>query len=542
MEQIIKKCELELIWGKPPKDTEFAKELTYMKDFWEGNYNLILESDLVENVFSNSPSHNSEKASISDILSQNLVNYSKHNSTLPKQLELLCIGIASLQAFLQSNWTGPKYNPEKNGIFLWLAKCVPQSEQVKSLAETIASSLTVDGEGICSSVLFPELLLLAETIFNSSVFDIPSVEWWLMRCLYIHQQILDEYSPTLQEKLFKLANNIAESSWVVSDNKLQSLLCLEVARIHLHYGHVNVSEKEICSSLKLLNLEVNLIGAMGKRTQYQTKELSQLTIKLNVDSTVERNEGEGGPIVVPKDITLEDDVQLPQIAFSNKSDGDFPDLTPLEQATLVSVFVQKKKSQAKDKLQKEELMPYLRCVLSRPKVWSIQLAALLFRSRLECDHRRTIERALVQMQALMNCDTNPTPIPYRFHLFYCSYAPPQFVIASECASILFSVGSVQSALDIYLDLQMWEEVIVCYNNLNLRHKSAEVIKEQLKKGETVKLLCFLGDATDGSCLCLVKNGTKRASPTLSSHCKSTVSKCQCGSGWGTLPSWSTSGK
>lgn len=38
--------------------------------------------------------------------------------------------------------------------------------------------------------------------------------------------------------------------------------------------------------------------------------------------------------------------------------------------------------------------------------------------------------------------------------------------------------------DWMLRLEAWEEVIVCYTLLELRHKAAEIIKERLKEKET----------------------------------------------------------
>ncbi|CAB0015795.1 unnamed protein product [Nesidiocoris tenuis] len=244
-------------------------------------------------------------------------------------------------------------------------------------------------------------------------------------------------------------------------------------------------------------MEVNLTGALGRRTQFQRHDVAQLMINVKID----RSEGEIvseqiADQAFPKDVLLNDDTRLPQVAFTNAGDGVYPDLLPIEQVALIAVFVQRKKSQAKDNIQNDELLPFINCLLSHPKVWSLQISTLLFRSRIECEHKRTIERALLQTQELMALDANPTSVPARLSLFYCSYAPPSFIIASECGSILVALGSMQSALDIYLKLFMWEEVITCYNYLKLRHKAAEVIKEQMKKGETVKLWCSLGDATD----------------------------------------------
>lgn len=80
---------------------------------------------------------------------------------------------------------------------------------------------------------------------------------------------------------------------------------------------------------------------------------------------------------------------------------------------------------------------------------------------------------------------------------YSSALAPFWVTEGELVSLLLSMGSVKAALDRALKIQLWSEVIVCYNRLNLRHKSAEVIQQQIEeKGESAHLFCLLGDATD----------------------------------------------
>jgi hypothetical protein len=58
----------------------------------------------------------------------------------------------------------------------------------------------------------------------------------------------------------------------------------------------------------------------------------------------------------------------------------------------------------------------------------------------------------------------------RHHYFFCSHLPPHWKVETELADLLVSLGVVKSALDIFLRLQLWEKVIMCYNLLNLRHK------------------------------------------------------------------------
>lgn len=61
---------------------------------------------------------------------------------------------------------------------------------------------------------------------------------------------------------------------------------------------------------------------------------------------------------------------------------------------------------------------------------------------------------------------------------YTSRLPPRWRLQKELGSILMSLGATKGALDLYLKLECWDEVIVCYNMLQMRHKSAEVIKKR----------------------------------------------------------------
>ena len=85
----------------------------------------------------------------------------------------------------------------------------------------------------------------------------------------------------------------------------------------------------------------------------------------------------------------------------------------------------------------------------------------------------------------------------RLAFMYASRFPPWWEVERSLCSLLQSLGSTKSALDVALRLRAWEDVIHCYHQLGLRHRAAEVIREEMaRKGETPMLLCMLGDATD----------------------------------------------
>lgn len=60
---------------------------------------------------------------------------------------------------------------------------------------------------------------------------------------------------------------------------------------------------------------------------------------------------------------------------------------------------------------------------------------------------------------------------------------------------MISLGMVKSALELYTQLGIWNEVIVCYTILELKHKAAEIIQQEIDKKPTVELYCLLGDVT-----------------------------------------------
>mgnify|MGYP007016977776 CR=1 FL=1 len=59
---------------------------------------------------------------------------------------------------------------------------------------------------------------------------------------------------------------------------------------------------------------------------------------------------------------------------------------------------QTQKSQPKDSLADEELQPLIHCILEQPKIWSFRTTTLLLRSKLESNHKRTVERSMMQVQ------------------------------------------------------------------------------------------------------------------------------------------------
>ncbi|XP_063230789.1 tetratricopeptide repeat protein 27 [Bacillus rossius redtenbacheri] len=477
--------------------TEFEKEALSVLGFGGGgktscdctqeNFDL-LNSTVSKKIFSTGLKRNAdEDETLDNRIQKSVRSYMEDGSV--DMLAVAAVGVASLQLFVQSNWTGPPLRADR--LLPWLGQDRPPESEV-------LGSLVLDGEGVHSAVRHPLLLLLARGALGECARARPcplGVRWWWQRCTFVHQQVLDEYSVTLHGTLMALLDETLAGDLETLREDVRTAYRLEAAQVCLYYSQVLPAKLHVDAAAQECGLQLELKGALGKRTKFQEKAVAQLKLQVSVERP--NSVLPIRPQFLPKDLNLDDEVRLNQVNFLNEADGEYPVLTPLEQAVVLSKFIHTQKSQPKDKVAEEELLPYLSCLLANPQSWSLQMAALLFRSRLESSHSRTVERSMMQVQELAGCLEAALPtFGLRASTLFVSYLPPHWRIQADMANLLFSMGNVKSALDIYLQLDLWEEVVNCYNLLQQRHLAAEIIREKLNAGETVKLWCLLGDATD----------------------------------------------
>ena len=413
-------------------------------------------------------------------------------------LETCSTGVAALQLFVEANWTG--WNCPENVQ-------VPLLNVNSNLLES--EIICVDGESIPTVVKFPELILLARLIFSSKTKSVLNKNWvylwWKFRSVWIHQQTLSDRTETLHEEALALIDQITENEeWQARSRRDETLAVnlfvrfqLEVGQFHVHFFDVAKLEECIKVCCEKTGLEYQETGAMGKRTKFQQHDLAQMTLDISSrDKEVSKTENKD----LPLDVKLDDEVRLEKVKFADRDSEKNFNLDVLDQAILLSAFFLKLKVQPKDSLTQEEVMPYLEPILtSKTTSWAMKMSALLSRSKLESDSRRTVERSMLQIEELVDSVRLPKAEAShhdRLQFLYCSNLPPFWDLEHVLCKALQSLGSTKAALDIALRLELWEEMIHCYHMLQLRHKAAEVIKKRLEKKETPLLFCMMGDATD----------------------------------------------
>ena len=93
---------------------------------------------------------------------------------------------------------------------------------------------------------------------------------------------------------------------------------------------------------------------------------------------------------------------------------------------------------------------------------------VMIRCKLEQHSRRRVERAMRQYDVLVNGASTENSSPHisaRIGLFYSCKVPKIWSLQRDLAGLLLSLGLTGEALDVFQKLEMWEDVIACYQRM-----------------------------------------------------------------------------
>ncbi|KAH7128225.1 hypothetical protein B0J11DRAFT_613479 [Dendryphion nanum] len=439
--------------------------------------------------------------------------------------------VAALYAFLQSTATGPPL-PFVSAETLFPSNVSSNKSKLANLRQQLVASLSTDGVAAYKLTPNVELLSLAETILICPPIqkNVTASTWARLRARFIHQRLLSEVASSIQATIYEDLDALsalilgAEQPHVVPDLRVHFLL--ERAAINTHHGFDKKARADLDQATSERKFEFALTGLMGKRTKYQQKDTSQLLVLAkSADSTAN---GTSDPISKPTNLDLNDDTLLESISFTEgasstdiKSDSNLPAslssldpadqplLDPLDSIILLSLASSITNTNPADGLTREETIPYATRVLEGGSSnWQVYTQALLVRSRIEGYKTRTMERGLLQLQALVDqviadtgsVESNITtessdapatsflpkakegesaPVSDRLTYFFSLASPSRWDLEAELASRWVHVGGLRSALEIYERLEMWAEAALCWAATEKEDKARRMIRRQL---------------------------------------------------------------
>jgi tetratricopeptide (TPR) repeat protein len=450
--------------------------------------------------------------------------------TLQYRVHLLwAVAVASLNAFVQSTVTGPPLSYKPADV-LFTNDISGDAAAVRKIQQELIASLSLDG--IAAYKLTPniELLCLADTILINPIFQkfIELSAWARLRVNFTYQRLLSEPAPSLQNTIYDDLKTVEK---LVQDSKgnqdipdLHSSFLLERAAIHTHHGLDKQAKADLDQATAERKFEFALTGLMGKRTKFQQKDTSQLLVlakSAGSHSKATATEASG-----PKALELNDDTLHETIQFTEKvASMDIQDesklppslaeldpakqplLEPLDSVILLSLAESIKNTNPADGITREQTIPYAERVLEGGSSnWQVYTHALLVRSRIEGYKTRTMERGLLQLQALVDqviAETSgestsdaetgekvtaflpgakegeSAPVEDRLRYIFALCSPSRWELEAELAARWVHIGGLRSALDIYERLEMWAEAALCYAATEKEDKARRMIRRQL---------------------------------------------------------------
>ncbi|KAL6871258.1 hypothetical protein J3F83DRAFT_734801 [Trichoderma novae-zelandiae] len=509
------------------------------------------------------------------------------SSTQHSSAELLTIGLAALDAFLQATVTGPVLPAKESNQVEKLFVNAWNSSHAESRGSAVALHqlrraclryLEVDGVVPYAYIPYLELFSLAKYILVHSLvaeskdtFELPSSEqtstkhslaWEKLRVNVWHYKIITQPSlgsssnfnkssqwsevPTLatqisseidvvREKLLGTEVWAAEETWAREE---KALFLIEAANNYILLGRYDKAKEALKEAAKTTGVTYALSGALGKRTKFQEHSLSQLVVfaksASEEEDAGESKEDDDEVVAKPDALKLNDDTLLEEIQFTKEavkdtaavetlppalaelSPDDQPQLSALDEMILLTEATIKDAFSPVDSLTSEQILPFAVRVLTDKSVnWQIYTQALLVRSRIEIHRSRTVERGVLQLQAVADQiltdttfstptkddeeknesdstdvpaiqvtapgqaaapvdESKPTtflpaatnsesaPAHVRLRYIHALSTPPRWHLESELAYAWAGVGSMTSALEIFKRLKLWAEVALCY--------------------------------------------------------------------------------
>ncbi|GBG32346.1 Tetratricopeptide repeat protein 27 [Hondaea fermentalgiana] len=382
--------------------------------------------------------------------------------------------------------------------------------------------------------------------------------WWAARSAVVHQETLeakDAAAPSLEQEAERgFRRTLRAVDLMYPDDKLLlASVWIECGVARHKFKAADRAKQAFAEAKEAAQLNIQMTGALGKRTKFQRQEKTQL-ILLAASSTTKQPspsesasatttsaavtppsssssssapapvEGEEDPsaegmgqtsvLGIPKIKLEEVDAETPlheQVQLGAEVDDEEArmrrgTLSLLDQCIVLGLCMDVKNSYAMEGLTAEEMLAYVERVLQSPENWMVYSTALLIKSQLEFERNKTKERAILQMQVLVDQQTNrltplqpkqrdldeAAPVTERLAFLHALAWPAVWELKRGLAALYREVGAAGSALQIYEEVRLWEEAVDCLVMMEKRARAEKLVRERLAVQPSAHLMCVLG--------------------------------------------------
>ncbi|CAC5405699.1 unnamed protein product [Mytilus coruscus] len=201
--------------GVTDSDRDFLRYLQ------QSRFNSVLNSEVTKKLLT---VNTNSREKIDLLLQDNIPQFIENGDRILRELELLGIAVSCLQTFVQNNWLGPINTTD---TYEWLSSNIKEKRKDHTFRTSIETDLYVDGEEIYSRCIGIEYLYIARIILlehRECIRSLQTWSWWLMRCLAIHQCILDDKSPTIKATCIQLMDELSKTEPLLTDDSNRDLI------------------------------------------------------------------------------------------------------------------------------------------------------------------------------------------------------------------------------------------------------------------------------------------------------------------------------
>lgn len=445
------------------------------------------------------------------------------NAQSPRFVDWCMIaGVASLYLFLQANVTGGNGNGSAGEIEAKTEPVGGSSFQryFNHDHEIRRSGLEENGEEVVGRLSCPGHLTFALSVLSNDTFKTHAAgiqwNWWYARALLVQQRCLSGKSEILRSKMtnafYPVLRKVRSAAANDDNGKLVAAsACLEGAMMEMAYDDTAAAIELIQSALlDHLGLEVSVGGALGTRTVHQQDPKSQLVLnfkrifdrreaqQLYIESSVLDEILNPNPNSNSNFLSSNDILPHPHLISETESPSL---LTPLEQAAVLALAAHKRKTSPKDAIQPWELSAYTDTVLQQDRSeFIVRAVAFLQVARFELSRSRTKERGLAALERLASALTHNLGSSVsqlkRMRGVFSVWFPVHVTLKKELGEAYVSLGMVGEAMHLFEQLELWDELIVCYRLLDQKVAAEQLIRKRLESTPNdPKLWCGLGDLT-----------------------------------------------